>query len=147
MWVKGTRAHALALCVAFDSPLTTLCDWPERYRGAKGIEALRALPTVWKNTLPLAGKIGRYYSVVRETYDGRLYLAVFGVKGASFELPLFFLPDGTEWDVTFYTDGPNATKDATDLSVTAKVVTKESKVGVTVAPEGGAVVIFTKRQK
>ncbi len=149
IWAEeiGTRAHALALCVAFDSPLATLCDWPERYRGAKGIEALRALPTVWKNTLPLAGKIGRYYSVVRETYDGRLYLAVFGVKGASFELPLYFLPDGTEWDATFYTDGPNAAKDATDLAVTTKVVTKESKVEVVVAPEGGAVVIFTKKQK
>ena len=149
IWAEeiGTRAHALALCVAFDSPLTTLCDWPERYRGAKGIEALRALPTVWKNTLPLAGKIGRYYSVVRETYDGRLYLAVFGVKGASFELPLYFLPDGTEWDATFYTDGPNAAKDAADLAVTTKTVTKESKVDVTVAPEGGALVIFTKMQK
>ena len=133
--------------MAFDSPLTTLCDWPERYRGGKGLEALRALPTVWKNTLPLAGKIGRYYSVVRETYDGRLYLAMFGVKGASFELPLYFLPDGTEWEATFYTDGPNVAKDATDLSVTTKTVTKESKVEVTVAPEGGAVAIFAKRNK
>ncbi len=148
IWAEeiGTRAHALALCVAFDSPLVTLCDWPERYRGANGIEALRALPTVWKNTLPLAGKIGRYYSVVRETYDGRLYLAVFGVKGATFELPLYFLPEGTEWNATFYTDGPNVAADATDLSVTEKAVTRESKVNVTVAPEGGAVVIFAKRQ-
>ena len=30
---------------------------------------------------------------------------------------------------------------------TAKTVTRESKVEVTVAPEGGAVAIFTKRQK
>jgi alpha-glucosidase len=149
IWAEeiGTRAHALALCVAFDSPLTTLCDWPERYRSGKGLEALRALPTVWKNTLPLAGKIGRYYSVVRETYDGRLYLATFGVKGASFELPLYFLPEGTEWDATFYTDGPNVANDATDLSVTTQTVTRDSNVKVTVAPEGGAVVIFQNSRK
>ena len=149
IWAEeiGTRAHALALCVAFDSPLMTLCDWPERYRSGKGIEALRALPTVWKNTLPLAGKIGRYYSVVRETYDGRLYLATFGVKGATFELPLYFLPEGTEWDATFYTDGPDVAKDATDLSVTTKTVTRETKVEVTVAPEGGALVIFANSRK
>jgi len=149
IWAEeiGTRAHALALCVAFDSPLVTLCDWPERYRGAKGVEVLRALPTVWKNTLPLAGKIGRYYSVVRETYDGRLYLAVFGVRGASFELPLYFLPEGTEWEATFYTDGPNVAEDATDLSVTTQTVTKASKVKMNPAPEGGAVVIFRRKDK
>ena len=138
----GTRAHALALCVAYDSPLMTLCDWPQRYRNAPGIEALRALPTVWRNTLPLAGKVGRYYSVVRETYDGRLYLAILGVGGASFELPLAFLPEGTSWKATFYTDGPNAAQDARDLSITTRTVTRESKVTLTVAPEGGAVVIF-----
>ena len=139
----GTRAHALALCVAYDSPLMTLCDWPQRYRNAPGIEALRALPTVWRNTLPLAGKVGRYYSVVRETYDGRLYLAIIGVGGATFDLPLAFLPEGTSWKATFYTDGPNAAQDARDLSVTTRTVTRESKVTLTVAPEGGAVVIFT----
>ena len=121
----------------------TLCDWPRRYRGAPGVEALRALPTVWCNTLPLAGKVGRYYSVVRETFDGRLYLAVFGVRGATFELPLSFLPEGTSWKATFYTDGPNAAQDACDLSVTTRTVTRESKVTLTVVPEGGAVVIFT----
>ena len=139
----GTRAHALALCVAYDSPLMTLCDWPQRYRNAPGIEALRALPTVWRNTLPLAGKVGRYYSVVRETYDGRLYLAILGVGGATFELPLAFLPEGTSWKATFYTDGPNAAQDARDLSITTRTVTRESKVSLTVAPEGGALVIFT----
>ena len=145
IWAEeiGTRAHALALCVAFDSPLMTLCDWPQRYRNAPGIEALRALPTVWRNTLPLAGKVGRYYSVVRETYDGRLYLAILGVGGASFELPLAFLPEGTSWKATFYTDGPNAAQDARDLSITTRTVTRESKVALTVVPEGGAVVIFT----
>ena len=37
----GTRAHSIAQCIQFDSPLMTLCDWPDRYRNADGIEALR----------------------------------------------------------------------------------------------------------
>lgn len=138
----GTRAHALALCIAYDSPLMTLCDWPERYRGAKGIEALRALPTVWRNTMPLAGKMGRYYGVVRETYDGRLYLAILGVKGASFDLPLSFLPEGSSWTAKFYVDGPNADSDATDLSESSRTVTRADKIRLSVAREGGAVVVF-----
>lgn len=145
IWAEeiGTRAHALALCVAYDSPLMTLCDWPERYRGAKGVEALRALPTAWHDTVPLAGKVGRYYGVVRETFDGRLYLAILGVGGATFDLPLSFLPEGTAWDAAFYVDGPNAAADATDLAESRRTVTRDSKVTLTVAPEGGAVVIFS----
>ncbi len=148
IWAEeiGTRAHALALCVAYESPLMTLCDWPERYRGAKGVEALRALPTVWKNTLPLAGKVGDSYSVVRETFDGRFYLAVLGVGGATFDLPLSFLPEGTEWKTDFYLDGPNAATDATDLAESTQVVTRNSKITLTVAPEGGAVVIFSPKK-
>ncbi len=148
IWAEeiGTRAHALALCVAYESPLMTLCDWPERYRGARGVEALRALPTVWKNTVPLAGKIGHYYSVVRETFDGRLYLAVLGVGGATFDLPLAFLPEGTEWKADFYLDGPNAATDATDLAESTQVVTRNSKITLTVTPEGGAVVIFSPKK-
>ena len=140
--VMGTRAHELALCIAYDSPLMTMCDWPERYRGAKGIDALKALPTVWKNTLPLAGTIGHYYGVVRETFDGRLYLAILGVKGATFELPLSFLPEGTEWKAALYTDGPKAEDDATDLTESHQVLTRNSKLTLTVAREGGAVIIF-----
>ena len=147
IWAEemGTRAHALALCVAYDSPLMTLCDWPERYHGGKGLEALRELPTVWRNTEPLAGKIGHYYSVVRETFDGRLYLAILGVGGATFDLPLSFLPEGTEWEASFFVDGPNAATDATDLTESTKVVTRNSKITLTVAREGGAVAIFRKR--
>ena len=145
IWAEeiGTRAHALALCVAYDSPLMTLCDWPERYRGAKGVEALRALPTAWHDTLPLAGAVGRYYAVVRETFDGRLYLAILGTGGATFDLPLSFLPAGTAWDAAFYVDGPKAAEDATDLVEERRTVTRDSKVTLTVAPEGGAVVIFS----
>ncbi|MGN0853698.1 MAG: glycoside hydrolase family 97 protein [Kiritimatiellia bacterium] len=143
--VIGTRAHEMALCIAYDSPLMTMCDWPERYRGAKGVEALKALPTAWKNTLPLAGEIGRHYGVVRETHDGRFYLAVLGVKEATFEFPLSFLPEGTEWNATFYVDGPNAAADATDLSVSEQVLTRTSTIKLAVAREGGAVVVFAPR--
>ena len=147
IWAEeiGTRGHALALCVAYDSALTTLCDWPERYRGAPGIEALRALPTTWRDTIPLAGAVGEHYSVLRETFDGRFYFAAFTVKGRTVDLPLGLLPAG-EWTATLYADGPNAATDAKELAVSTRTFTKDAKASVTLADEGGAVVIFTRKE-
>ena len=65
----GTRAHALALCIAYDSPLVTLCDWPCNYRGEPGVEVLRRLPTVWKDSrVAKASKLGEYYGVMRQAF-------------------------------------------------------------------------------
>ena len=149
IWAEeiGTRAHALALCVAYDSPLTTLCDWPERYRGAKGVEALRALPTVWRATHPFTGAVGEDYGVVRETFDGRFYAAYLGVAATRVALPLAFLPDGAAWEVTVYADGPRAADEATDLAVSTRRVTRASPpLALDVAPEGGFVVVFRRAE-
>lgn len=81
---------------------------------------------------------------MRETYDGRLYLAILGVKGASFDLPLTFLPEGSAWTAKFYVDGPNAATDATDLAESTRTVSRSDKIKLSVAREGGAVVVFTR---
>ena len=140
----GTRAHAIAQCIAFDSYLTTLCDWPERYRGARGIEALRALPTAWKNTTPVDGECGKFYAVVRETQDGRFYFAGLTVKRRSVGLKLDFLGAG-EWKMEVYADDSELTPTdpkAIRLS-TAKVSSGES-VTFDMVDEGGVVAIFSK---
>lgn len=141
---RGTRAFALAQCVAYDSPLTTLCDWPERYRGAAGIEALRGLPTVWKDTVPLEGKCGEFYSVLRQTHDGRYYYAGMTVNGRSLELPLGFLGEG-EWEAVTYADDPERTPaDAKALSVTRRSVGKTTRLRFDLCDEGGVLAVFSR---
>ncbi len=140
----GTRAHAIALAIAYDSPLMTLCDWPERYRGQAGLEAIRKLPTVWKHTFPLDGEIGKSYTVVRETYDNRFYLASFGVDRMKVEVALSFLPEG-KWTAMFFVDGDNAEEDATSIKTYTREVTNLDKIDFATASEGGAVVIFEKK--
>ena len=144
VWAEepGTRAHALALCVAFDSPLMTLCDWPERYRGAAGVEALRALPSVWKNTIPIDGAIGSHYAVARESFDGRFYFAAFTVEPRRVSLPLGFLPSG-RWVATVYgDDAARSTSDARALAVRRLDVCRDDRVEFDLASEGGAVAVF-----
>jgi alpha-glucosidase len=138
----GTRAHAIAQCIQFDSPLMTLCDWPERYRGADGIEALRGLPATWKDTRPVAGRCGEFYAVVRESHDGRFYFAATTVRARTVDLDLGFLGDG-EWRMTVYADDPAKTpSDAKALSVFTRSVRKSGRASFALCDEGGAVAVF-----
>ncbi|MBO5751550.1 MAG: glycoside hydrolase family 97 catalytic domain-containing protein [Kiritimatiellae bacterium] len=140
----GTRAHALALTVAYDSPLMTLCDLPERYRGQRGVEALRSLPTVWRNTKVVSGEIGSNFALVRETFDGAFYFAAISVKARRQSLDLSFLGNG-EWEMTSYSDDPlRSTSDAKAISINARKVTSGETVFFDIVDEGGAVAIFRR---
>ena len=144
IWAEtmGTRAHELALCVAFDSPLMTLCDWPDRYRGAEGVEALRALPAVWKSTRPVMGRCGECYGVVRETFDGRCYFAAFTVDRRKVEIALDFLGEGG-WTMRSFTDDPSRTpKDARAVREETRRVTRSDSAVFDLLDEGGAVAVF-----
>ena len=146
IWAEeiGSRAHSIAKCIAFDSWLTTLCDWPERYRGADGIAALRALPTVWKNTTPVAGECGQFYMVVRETFDGRFYFAGLTVNRRRVELPLDFLPEG-EWRMEVFADDPVRTPDDPKaIRLAESRVSRGQAISFDMVDEGGAVAIFTR---
>ena len=146
IWAEeiGTRAHSIAQCIAFDSYLTTLCDWPERYRGADGIEALRGLPTVWKNTIPVEGECGKCYSVVRETHDGRFYFAALTVKRRGVSLKLDFLGEG-EWRMDAYEDDLLRTPgDSKAIRISTATVTKGDSVSFEMVDEGGVAAIFSR---
>jgi alpha-glucosidase len=147
IWAEeiGTRAHALALCFAYDSPLLTLCDWPERYRGAPGAEALKNPPTVWRSTIPLAGAPASHYAVAREAFDGCFYLAALTVEARRLELPLPFLGEG-EYEAEFFLDDPVRTPTyAAAISVSRRAVRGGGTLSLDLCAEGGALVIFTKK--
>ena len=143
----GTRAYALAQCIAYDSYLMTLCDWPERYRGAAGIEALRGLPTAWKATHPIAGRCGEYYAVAREAHDGRVYFAALTVKRRNLDVKLDFLDEGT-WTMQVFADDAELTPaDAKELAHGTREVRKGETVSFGLLDEGGAVAIFRRKSK
>lgn len=146
VWAEsiGTRAFALAQCVAYDSGLMTLCDWPERYRGAAGVDALKRLPASWKRTLPVAGKCGEYYAVVREAHDGTFYFAALTAKRRNLDLKLDFLGAG-DWTARLYADDTELTPgDAKALDTGTRRVTARDTLQFTLLNEGGVVVVFTR---
>lgn len=137
----GTRAHALALCVAFDSPLMTLCDWPESYRGQPGIELLRDLPTVWRRTIPFRdSKIGENYTVLREAHDGEWYFAAYTVKARNVRLPFFAMGEG-DYEATVYADDEAKTPDdAKALKIYTRRFSHREALELPLCDEGGCVV-------
>ena len=138
----GTRAHALALCVAYDSPLMTLCDTPGVYEGQIGLDALKKLPAAWDSTKCLGGEIGEWYSVARTAPDGRIYYAVISAKERKVDQKFTFLGPG-QWRMTLYADDmQKSRKDARVVRVVKRTVTAANALALDVAPIGGAVAVF-----
>ena len=101
--VMGTRARQLALTVIYPSPLLVLCDSPANYRGQPGVEFLRAIPTVWDETVVLSGEVGKSIALARRS-GNRWYLAAMnGDDAATLNLPLKYLGKG-QWTLRSFTD-------------------------------------------
>ena len=141
--VVGTRAHELALCMIYDSPLRCYCDLPKNYEGEPGLEYLRALPTVWKKTKALEGEIGEYYVVERESFDGDFYVsAITNETARKVELKLDFLPKDKELEVALYVDAEASAETATAIQIDAKTVRQNDVLTIDMAPEGGWNAVF-----
>ncbi len=67
----GTRCNQLAMYVIYESPLQMLCDMPTHYyREPEAMEFLKAVPSVWANTVPLHAKVGDYVAIARQAANG-----------------------------------------------------------------------------
>ncbi len=138
----GTRAHALALCVAYDSPLMTLCDTPGIYRNQPGLEGLRNLPAAWDDTKCLGGEIGSWYAVARKAPDGRRYFAAITADARHIEQPLSFLGGGS-WRMELYADDPVKNRaDAKAIRIESRTVEASDTLSLDLAYVGGAVAVF-----
>ena len=66
---QGTRAHAMALFVILNSPMTMLPDSPsDYYREQECTDFLANIPVEWDETRLLKGKIGRYTILGRRAW-------------------------------------------------------------------------------
>lgn len=143
--VMTTRAHQLALFVLYPSPLTSLADAPVAYRTpdgrwARGVSFLRVVPTTWDETRGVAGAIGQWIAVARRK-GPRWYLgAITDGTTRTVYLPLDFLSHG-RWTVRAWADGASPTS----IDERTGEVGADGRLGVTLAANGGAALIFERR--
>lgn len=136
----GTRCNQMAMYVIYESPLQMLSDVPTHYiRSPKCMEFLRAVPTVWQNTVPLAGEVGKSVVIARQALNNDWYIgAMTDWEPRDFEIKLDFLPKGN-YKMILWQDGPNADRNAKDFQMKTLQVNPEATITIRMAKGGGYV--------
>jgi alpha-glucosidase len=134
---QGTRCHQLGLYVVFESPLQMLADAASAYyREKECMEFLSAVPSVWDDTRPLAGKVGDFVAVARQKGNDWYIGALTDWTPRELEVKLDFLPDG-KYTLIEFVDGINADRYAEDYARKESTVNAGQAIKVKMAPGGG----------
>jgi len=142
--VMGTRARQLAMTVIYPSPLLVLCDSPRNYRGQPGIEFLRAIPTVWDETVVLQGEVGKSIVIARRSGEKWYLAAMNGDEAVQLPVSLSFLGKGN-WRLQSFADQPESSNYETVVE-SAETVTSKSRPILSLAPAGGFTAILKRTQ-
>ncbi|MCD8292514.1 MAG: glycoside hydrolase family 97 protein [Prevotellaceae bacterium] len=136
----GTRCHQLATYVVHDSPLTMLADAPTNYLHEEAcVELMASIPTVVDSTFIASGELGKYIVTVRKKAGNWYIGGLTNWDARDLTLDLSFLPAGTRYHATLFTDGVNAEKQAEDYQRGELEMNCESRLDVHLASGGGFV--------
>ena len=143
----GTRCHQLALFPLFEAPIQMLCDSPTQYRTAPECTAfITKVPTVWDETVGVAGEIGKFAAVARRK-GGEWWLgAITDWTPREIELPTAFLGEG-EWKVEAFEDASDADVNAEHYVRREFMLNAGEPLKVHLAPGGGFAARFTPASK
>ena len=133
----GTRAHAMALFVILNSPMTMLPGSPsDYYREKECTDCLAKIPVEWDETKLLSGKIGQYTVLARRSGTDWHIGAITNDDSRTIELPTDFLQPG-KYQITIIEDGMNARTAATDYKLLRHQITAGETIKINMAPGGG----------
>lgn len=101
-----TKAHQLALTVIYFSPLQSKLWYgqPKDYTNEQEIEFFKLVPTVWNQSLYLAGDIGKNISVARRKGNTWYLGSAAGTEDWHGKILLNFLTKGIIYTATIYED-------------------------------------------
>ena len=140
---QGTRAHAMALFVILNSPMTMLPDSPsDYYREQECSDFLANIPVEWDETRLLKGKIGRYTILGRRAGDDWFVGAITDWDARTFSLNTHFLNTG-KYQVDIVSDGINADTRAEDYIRSTIYIQKGENIELNMVSGGGWVARFT----
>ena len=143
----GTRCHQLALFPILEAPVQMLCDSPTQYRTAGECFAfLSKVPTVWDETVGVAGEIGAFASVARRKGRDWWLGAITNWDKRELELSTKFLGEG-EWKVEAFEDAADADVNAEHYVRREFTVRAGDPIKVNLAPGGGFAAKFTPASK
>ncbi len=143
----GTRAHAMALFVVLNSPMTMLPGSPTDYnRDRECTDFLAKIPVEWDETRLLAGKISKYTVLARRNGKDWHIGAITNDDARTVEIRTDFLQPG-KYQIEFIEDGINAGTAATDYKLTGRTLTAGETLQIKMAPGGGWLARITPVQQ
>jgi alpha-glucosidase len=144
--VMGTRAHATALFVVFESGLQMVADSPDAYDGQKELEFLKAVPASWDETRVLNGVPPKYITIARRRGNQWFIGSITDWDARELDVPLGFLGSGA-YDAEIYADGPNAAAQPKDSVVEKRRVNAQTVLKLKLAPGGGSAIRLVPVQR
>jgi len=134
---QGTRCHQMAMYVVFEAPLQMLSDNPTAYmKEQECTDFIAKVPTVFDNTVPLAGNVGEYAAIAREKNNVWYVGAMSNWTERDIDINFSFLGKGN-YEAEIFKDGINADRDATDYKKEIMKVTADQKMKIHLASGGG----------
>ena len=139
---QGTRAHQVAMYVTFEAPLQMLADSPSKYmKEQETTDFIAQIPTTFDETVAIDGQLGQYTVIARRKGKTWYVAAMTDWTERDLQIPLSFLATG-QHRASIFADGVNASKEATDYSLTNSNVSSTDKLSVHLAPGGGWVAMI-----
>jgi alpha-glucosidase len=133
---QTTRAAELAKYVVFESPLQSIADTPDAYRGQPGLDFLAEVPVSWDETRFIAGTLGQSIVLARRKGDS-WYLGAMTDAAQTIAVPLGFLGK-RRYVARTWQDGATPT----DLATASRTVGATDSLALTLAASGGAVAVL-----
>ena len=134
---QGTRAHAMALFVVLNSPMTMLPDAPSDYkREQECTDFIAKIPVQWDETKLLQGKIAKYTVMARRAGTNWFIGAITNWDQREIELQTDFLKAG-KYKLEAFQDGINANARAEDYKRIEMEFTAGENLKLNLASGGG----------
>lgn len=147
--VRTTVAKQLALYVVLYSPLQMASDSPENYKGSKGLDFIKTVPTTWEKTYVQDAKIGDYAIFARKERDSHNWFigCITDESQRDLLIDFSFLDEGSSYIATIYKDGKDADWDKNPTSLEIDEISVDSKkiIPVHLAAGGGCAIKVTKK--
>ena len=144
--VRGTVCQQLAFFLTMYSPMPMAADLPENYVNNPAFQFIKDVPTDWTESKVLNGKIGDYFTIVRqEKGTDNWYLgSITDENNRTLAIDLSFLTSGKKYMATIYADGKDADWESNPypVEITTKEVSSKDKYSIVLAAGGGQAIEF-----
>lgn len=128
--------------------LSILPDIPEAYEAKADLfKFISSMPMNWDESHVLSGKIGHHITMARRAGDTWWIGSAIDEEGGEMEIDLSFLPEGSEWKATIYSDAADTHFETNPetYEITSREVKSGDKIAAKLAPGGGHCIMLEKK--